>query len=344
MTSSRRSWQKSTSKSGIETRSGLRKRSNSRPKRSGSRSVMVSGIGDQRARARTAARADRDVVRLRPLDEVGDDQEVAGILHALDDARARNRAARDSPPPSKPGAGPCAASRASGPPRPAGAARRLPRRPPRGSPSRRSVKRGRIGLPRARPVGAAHRDLDRVLERFRQVGEELAPSRRGVLKSCSRREPPALGVGDEPPFGDGEQRVMRLVILAAWRRTARWSPRAAGRGDRRDRCRSGSTARSLSSAVALDLDIEPVAEGAASSRSSRASASSAAAGRQSPGRWGRRARRSRRSAPRSAASTSASRTCGGSPGGGAEIGLRAQPHEVGVALGVGGEQHEPGPW
>ena len=42
MTSSRRSWQKSTSKSGIETRSGLRKRSNRRPKRSGSRSVMVS--------------------------------------------------------------------------------------------------------------------------------------------------------------------------------------------------------------------------------------------------------------------------------------------------------------
>ena len=39
-------------------------------------------IGDQRAGARAAARADRDALRLRPLDEVGDDQEVAGILHA----------------------------------------------------------------------------------------------------------------------------------------------------------------------------------------------------------------------------------------------------------------------
>ena len=39
-------------------------------------------IGDQRARARAAARPDRNALRLRPLDEVGDDQEVAGILHA----------------------------------------------------------------------------------------------------------------------------------------------------------------------------------------------------------------------------------------------------------------------
>ena len=34
-------------------------------------------IGDQRAGARAAARADRNVLRLRPFDEVGDDQEVA---------------------------------------------------------------------------------------------------------------------------------------------------------------------------------------------------------------------------------------------------------------------------
>ena len=42
-------------------------------------------IGDQRAGARAAARPDRNALRLRPLDEVGDDQEVAGILHPLDD-------------------------------------------------------------------------------------------------------------------------------------------------------------------------------------------------------------------------------------------------------------------
>ena len=43
-------------------------------------------IGDQRAGARAAARPDRDVLGLRPFDEVGDDQEIAGIFHPLDDA------------------------------------------------------------------------------------------------------------------------------------------------------------------------------------------------------------------------------------------------------------------
>ena len=43
-------------------------------------------VGDERARARAAARPDRDALFLRPLDEVGDDQEVAGIFHARDDA------------------------------------------------------------------------------------------------------------------------------------------------------------------------------------------------------------------------------------------------------------------
>ncbi len=41
-------------------------------------------IGDERARARAAPRPDRDAFLLRPLDEVGDDQEVARILHAFD--------------------------------------------------------------------------------------------------------------------------------------------------------------------------------------------------------------------------------------------------------------------
>ena len=42
-------------------------------------------IGDQRARAGAAARPDRNALGLRPLDEVGDDQEVARIVHAGDD-------------------------------------------------------------------------------------------------------------------------------------------------------------------------------------------------------------------------------------------------------------------
>ena len=43
-------------------------------------------IGDERTGTRAAAWSDRDSLRLRPLDEVCDDQEVARIFHALDDA------------------------------------------------------------------------------------------------------------------------------------------------------------------------------------------------------------------------------------------------------------------
>ena len=42
-------------------------------------------VGDERARTRAASRPDGDAVRLRPLDEVGDDKEVAGKLHLGDD-------------------------------------------------------------------------------------------------------------------------------------------------------------------------------------------------------------------------------------------------------------------
>ena len=43
-------------------------------------------VGDHRAGARPAARADPDAVVLGPVDEVGDDEEVAGEVHLLDDA------------------------------------------------------------------------------------------------------------------------------------------------------------------------------------------------------------------------------------------------------------------
>ena len=42
-------------------------------------------VGDERARARAAAGPDRNAFRLRPFDEVGDDEEVALIVHAGDD-------------------------------------------------------------------------------------------------------------------------------------------------------------------------------------------------------------------------------------------------------------------
>ena len=49
-------------------------------------------VGNERAGAGAAARADRNALRLRPLDEIGDDEEVAGIFHALDDAELEGEA------------------------------------------------------------------------------------------------------------------------------------------------------------------------------------------------------------------------------------------------------------
>ena len=41
--------------------------------------------GDERAGARAAPRPDRNPLRFRPLNEVGDDEEIAGELHVDDD-------------------------------------------------------------------------------------------------------------------------------------------------------------------------------------------------------------------------------------------------------------------
>ena len=48
--------------------------------------------GHQRAGARAATRADRDALAPRPVDEVGDDQEVAGETHAHDDVEFEREA------------------------------------------------------------------------------------------------------------------------------------------------------------------------------------------------------------------------------------------------------------
>ena len=100
-------------------------------------------VGDQRARAGAAARTDGNVVRLRPLDEVGDDEEVAGILHALDDGELEIEplVVVSSV---NPGAGPWAARRASSP---SSAWRRNSAASSTSAPPSPVEKRGRIGLP-----------------------------------------------------------------------------------------------------------------------------------------------------------------------------------------------------
>ena len=74
------------SMSGIDLRPGLRKRSKSRSLASGSMSVIVERVGDDRAGGRAAAGADGDAVLLGVADEVPDDQEVGGEAHLLDHA------------------------------------------------------------------------------------------------------------------------------------------------------------------------------------------------------------------------------------------------------------------
>ncbi len=87
MTRSRPSMQKSTSKSGIDTRSGFKNRSNRRSCSIGSRSVMPEHVGDQRSRAGAAARTHRHAVLARPADEIRHDQEVSGEAHGANDAK-----------------------------------------------------------------------------------------------------------------------------------------------------------------------------------------------------------------------------------------------------------------
>ena len=86
MTSPRRRSSKSMSKSGIETRSGLRKRSKIRPCSSGSRSVMRMAYAAIEPAPEPRPGADPDTVVLGPVDEVGDDEEVARETHLGDDA------------------------------------------------------------------------------------------------------------------------------------------------------------------------------------------------------------------------------------------------------------------
>ena len=170
-------------------------------------------IGDQRAGAGAAPRPDRDALRLRPLDEVGDDQEVAGIFHPLDDAELEieplavvlgSAAGRE------PVHGDAAVETRRR--LPAQLRRLVDRRMVRADREARQDRRQR-----PRPVGAAPRNLDRGSERFRQVGKQRRHFGAG-LEPVLGGELAAVGVGDQPSLGD--------------RRSARHAPRSP-RGSRR---------------------------------------------------------------------------------------------------------------
>ena len=161
-------------------------------------------IGDERAGAGAAARPDRNALRLRPLDEVGDDEEVAGVFHALDDAELERQALAiilDAVAVCDRMAGEAALQ-----PGRRGATQlrgllELRRRLPGlavGVPGGKSRQDRRAG---ARAEGAALRDFDRRRQRLRQIGEQRGHFGAG-FQTMLRRELPALAVGDEPALGD----------------------------------------------------------------------------------------------------------------------------------------------
>ena len=196
-------------------------------------------------------------MRLRPFDEVGDDQEIAGIFHLLDDRELELQPlavvllgeARGQP-----------AAR-----QPLGQAlARLPRqlvglgldgRIAVGRIAGRKARQDRVaGL---RIVGAAARDLDGVVDRLGDVGEQR---RHFGLRAqmVVRRQPAAVVLGDHRALGDRDQRVMRVEILA------RQEERLVG-GDQRQivpvgEIDGGGLERAVVAGQPLDLDVEPVAE------------------------------------------------------------------------------------
>ena len=205
MTRSRPSMQKSMSKSGIDTRSGLRNRSNSRSYFSGSMSVMPQAVGDQRSGARTAARSHRHAIGARPADEVRDDQEVAREAHLADDAELALQAIavhgdacqlrrvedllalRESPFGFH--ADVTLDSRALG---------------------QRIVRKARFA--ELQRQGAAPCDLHGICQRLRDIGEELAHllGRTQVLRRGVLARP--AGVGQQRAVGDAHARLVRFEI------------------------------------------------------------------------------------------------------------------------------------
>ena len=214
---------------------------------------MVKRVGDQRARARAAPRPDGNALRLRPFDEVGDDEEIAGKLHPHDDAelefeplavvldRVARRAAVERDQPLQ------ALARL--------AAQFLL------FVDRRAVGGGKMRqdrLARQRTIGAAHRDLDAVVGRLLQIGEQRQHFG-ARLEAMLRRQAAPLRGGDERAFGDAEQRVLGLEIGPA-------GEIGFVGGDERQPLRVGKIDKGrLDSAfalqaVALDLDVEAAVE------------------------------------------------------------------------------------
>ena len=165
-------------------------------------------IGDKRACARTAAGTNRYALFLRPLDEVGHDQEVAGIFHPRDHAELEIE--------------PLAVFIDSVAGGHAGGLQALLKPLFRALAqlarliecvavfADREARQDR--LVRTRSEGAALRDLDRRGERLGQIGKQF-DHLRAALEAVLGCQLPPVAFRKQPPFGNADQRILRFVIL-----------------------------------------------------------------------------------------------------------------------------------
>ena len=216
------------------------------------------GIGHQRTGAGAAAGSDRNALRFRPLDEIGDDQEVTGIFHSLDDAELETqafaiilladprRAAVQDQPLDQPLLGLAAQFRRFVVLGAGGTGILADREPRQDRLARDGAERTALG------------DLDGGGQGLRHVGKQHRHFGAG-LEAVIGGQLIAIGFGNQTPAGDAEQRVMGFVIVRGGK------IRLVG-GDQRQPFGIGKIDQAgfgpplLLDAVALQLDIEPVAE------------------------------------------------------------------------------------
>ncbi len=288
-------------------------------------------IGDERAGAGAASRTDRNALRLGPLDEIGDDQEISGVFHPLDHAefelqpllvfldRVSRRGSMLGDPVLEPGAG---------------APHQFGRFVDRLA-AEREPRQDRFA--HARAEGAALRDLDGRCERFGQVGKERRHLGAG-LEMMLRGELPTLVVGEEPAFGDADQGIMGLVVLAPGEeRLVRGNQRNAVPIGELDEQRFGMSLGL--GAVALQLDVEAVPEQLEQRLQPGGGKLALARGDGAVERTGRAAgerKQALRLAPQRGKLEMRARA-----GRRAEICPRDEPHQAQIALFARGQQHDP---
>ncbi len=189
---------------------------------------------------------------LRPLDEVGNDEEVAGIFHPLDHLQLEGQ--------------PLAvfldgASGREPVRRDTALQARLGARPQLGAfvdsaVADREARQDRLFG--ERPECATLGDLDRRGQCLRQVGKQRGHLG-AALEIMLGGKLAAVGLGDDAPFRDRNQRVMGVVILALGeeRLVGGDEGNVPGIGQLDQRAFGGALARR---AVALQLHVQPVAK------------------------------------------------------------------------------------